>query len=1231
VPIAPPPAPPTRLVVVHGNRPETLRDLLVGFMAEHPLAPLQQEVVLVQSNGIGQWLRLALAAPRRPGDGQAPGLGIAAGLEFVLPARFLWRAYRAVLGAGAVPERSPFDREALVWRLMRLLPERIDRPEFQPLRHFLADDTDLRRRFQLAQRLADLFDQYQVYRADWLADWAGGHEVLRDGRGQRVALPPEQRWQPALWRALIADVGPQAADSHRAAVHEAFLRRAQAPGSDARPAGLPPRVLVFGISSLPEQSLQALAALSRWCEVVLTVHNPCQHHWADIVDGRELLRAQRHRQQRRPGFPLDLGDEALHLHAHPLLASWGRQGRDFIDLLDRCDAQAGSAAQGRTPTWRGRRIDLFEPGGRDTLLLQLQDDILELRPLAESTAHWPAVDPDRDQSIRFHVAHGPLREIEILHDRLLDLFDRHPDLQPRDVLVMVPEIDGYAPLVEAVFGLPARDDPRRIPFGLADRASRGVDPLARALEHLLALPRSRSPVSEVLDLLEVAAVRERFGLAADQLPTLARWIRQANIRWGLHGGQRAALGLGEADDPAPPHSWRFGLRRLLLGYASGEAPAWQGIEPCAEAAGLEAAALGPLVRLVEALELTWTELRDPTTVEGWCARFESLLARWFVPANTADAMTLERLRTALQDWLRDAAEAALDDALPLSVAAEHWLAQLDRPGLGQRFFAGTVTFATLMPMRSIPFRVVCLLGMNDGAYPRPRTPADFDLMATEHRPGDRARREDDRYLFLEAVLAARDHLHVSWVGRSAHDDRERPPSVLVGQLRDHLAAGWRLADARDPSAAEPAAGRSLLDALTQEHPLQPFSPRYFPAAPGDPVWFTYAREWRPDPAHGCAQGNSRGAAAPFAADEAIAHGAQPALMPLPERDEPLRLAELVDFLRSPVRSFYRGRLGVIHTERAALDDDEEPFIVEGLSRWALRTELVERQSRALRAGSDPDAARAAGLQACARRGDLPAGGAGEIAREELDAPLVALLDREREALARWPHNDTRTRTVRLVLDDGATRVILEDALDDIRRSTEGQAGRIVLESSALKPDKGPFRHDRLVGPWIHHLAAQLAAGPTHTEVLWPEGAIRLLPLAPEEAGAHLRRLLAAWREGMRRPLPLACRTAITWLDDPRTPPAHHVKVRTAYEGQADRRPDTDRAPPHELERDPGLRRSHPTYARLVASGEFETLARELLGPLVDAVKAALAAAQAADEAAPGADEASPASAVTRPA
>ena len=1351
-------------MLVHGNRPEALRDLLITWVRRYPLAPLETEVILAQSNGIAQWLKLALAADPVQGEG---GLGIAAALEISLPSRFLWRVYRAVLGGEAVPETSPFDKSRLVWRLMRLLPEVLTRPEYQPLARFLTVDTDRRKRFQLAERLADLYDQYQVYRADWLAAWATGADVLIDARGNRGPLPAEQRWQASLWRALLADLArdgqpvgkrerkavagtvtiqtpsPQpspargegaresaACATHassggrecdrllsidpsnagagdgagakglsyagRAAVHKAFLARAAAWPAGEQPPGLPRRLLVFGISSLPRQSLEVLAALGRWSQILLCVHNPCEHYWADIVADQDLLRAAHRRQRRRAGMPATFAPEHLHLHAHPLLAAWGKQGRDFIGLLDEHDDEEVRDHYAARFQAIGQRIDLFDPP-RDptevtTLLAQLQDDIRDLRPLAESRDRWPPVDPTRDFSLRFHVAHGPQREVEILHDQLLAAFNADCSLTPRDIIVMVPDIDAYAPHIQAVFGLVDRQDPRFIPFSLADQGRRATDPLLKALEALLALPQSRLAVSDLLDLLEVPALRRRFGITEDELPRLHRWVRGANIRWGLHAAQRASLELPEQPEAEARHTWRFGLRRMLLGYAVGqEAAAWRGIEPFDEIGGLDAVLLGPLTRFFEQLDATWRTLREPASVADWCARLRQLLADYFDAGDSdssEDAFTLLQLETALQDWQEAADAAGLTESLPLSIVGEHWLAQLDERGLSQRFFAGAVTFATLMPMRAIPFRLVCLLGMNDGDYPRQRQPLDFDLMGQDYRPGDRSRREDDRYLFLEALLSARERLHISWVGRSITDNGVRPPSVLVGQLRDHLAAGWRLASpgastdgqvlvsAGDtatetiPNALQAPNEKppSLLDALTQEHPLQPFSPRYFPSDPKASPWFTYAREWRPgiaafgSPGRVAVDGGRRESipgglataslrltppsattrpsplprnSAP-AEDAAIASdpdlAGQAPLPPL-AREEPFRLRDLADFLKAPVKAFFTQRLGVYFEVEDPAAEDQEPFALDHLQRWQLNDELIQLQARAVEAGEPLAMVRSARLEQIRRRGDLAPSGFGEALALELEEPMDKLFAQYREALARWPQPLAEEMEILFTPTPGAPGA-KPDAGPDIPpdlappRKTAGEA--YWLQPPAEAPAEAPTDASVPgIADWLGGLRAD-AAGHLGRVVLETSDLVKdrhyraekmirhwVAHLAGNLGEAPLTTLVLS-KVGKVELLPLPPEQArghlaelLHALDEGLRHPLP-LATRTAFAwlkgggeaGAARQTYEGGYNQQGEVETDPYLARVYPDFAALTADGTFTRLAETLYGPLLAALPAA---------------------------
>ncbi|MFN2286924.1 MAG: exodeoxyribonuclease V subunit gamma, partial [Chromatocurvus sp.] len=579
------------MIVLQSNRTEGLLELALGWLNRHPLHPLDRTVFLVQSNGIAQWLKTSFGELQ----GQ-PGRGICLGTDVMLPARFQWEAYRSVIeaveGPDQVPATSPYDKTRLRWRLLALLPTALGDPLFAPLARYLRDDDEQRKHYQLAQRLADLFDQYQVYRADWLNAWEAGRDILTLPGNREIILPEEQRWQPALWRMIGETLGEESASTHRGAVHHRFL--ASAARLEKRPPDLPPRIVVFGISSLPQQVLEVLTALSGVSEVILCLLNPCRHFWGEIIETRDVLRHY-HRQRRRRGMPenLHLNPESLHLHAHPLLAAWGKQGRDYLQLLaeyDSTDVQAMAALQ--------QPVDWFQSPPTDSLLGQLQDDILELRPLAETRENWPQVDPEQDGSIRFHSCHSPQRELEVLHDQLLAAFAATASLQPREIMVMVPEINDYAPYIDAVFGQFSREDARFVPYHVADQQQRHRQPMLVALEMLLSLPTLRFRASEILDLLDIPPLRERFGLSESDLPILQRWIRGANVRWGLDADQRSELDLPQHDDL---HSWRFGLERMLMGYAVGEAAEngddWAAIVPYDEVAGLDAALVGPLYRL----------------------------------------------------------------------------------------------------------------------------------------------------------------------------------------------------------------------------------------------------------------------------------------------------------------------------------------------------------------------------------------------------------------------------------------------------------------------------------------------------------------------------------------------------------------------------------------------------------------------------------------------------------
>jgi exodeoxyribonuclease V gamma subunit len=1095
-------SPGTGLAIVQSNRPEELRQLLIDHIRRHPLGPLEDEIILIQSGGIGRWLQLAMAED--PGDnGLGGGLGISASARFELPARFLWQAYRSVLGQENLPENSPFDADRLRWLVYRELDTAVEREGFEALRHYLAaDHEDPRRRFQLAGAIADLFDQYQFFRADWLEDWEAGNDSLQTGRGRHVDLPADQVWQPRLWRMLVQAAGDHGA-RHRGRLHREFLSALQS-GSGRFPE-LPRRISVFGISSLPHQVMEALAALARHSQVLICLHNPCRYYWGNLVEARDDYRAWSLRHRRKEVSPSKKSPDTEHnRHGNPLLASWGKQGRDFITLLDEMDEPD------QYRDWFADRIDLFDdaPKGEDASLLeQIQWGILEMDALPKAEQRRPIGDDER--SLKFTIAHSRQREVEILHDHLLAAFDEDDDLQPREIIVMVPDIDDYAPHIDAVFGNFAADEPdgrrdhRYIPYSIGDRNDRTRSGYLLAVERLLDLSSSRFTSAEVLDLLHVPALRRRFGIEEADLELIARWLEGAGIRWGLDATQRERLGLGEG---FALNSWDFGLKRMLLAYATGAGDPCTDIVPYDEIAPGTAEIAARLADLVDCLRFWWQQLQQPVSPETWVDRLRQLVDDFLSPKGSEDGMARYQFDQALDNLIEATGQAELDQPLPIEIVRDTLLAELDRNTVSKRFLAGRVNFSTLMPMRAIPFRMVCLLGMNDGDYPRTRKPVDFDLMEHYSRPGDRSRREDDRYLFLEALLSARQQLYISWKGRSVRDNSQAPPSVLVGQLRDHVAAGWRL---EPPLPAESGdkpkdPGEQLLEALTVEHPLQPFSRNYFRTDKGgrNAALFTYANEWR-----ALWQSNQ----------VEIAGDPQEHRLPTQWPEDNLGLNDLVAFLRQPADFFLDRRLRVRPTNRSNIGPPpvDEPFALDELQRWQLTGELLDHLMHAEDVESLEDFLEEL-IERIRLEGRLPLAAFGELAEDKLLENALVLGERYFSIRDTYPfpvNPKWASFRVQVQLEDSASpcEVFFEDWLGGLHTSSRGQHARIVITPSkiadAKKATRANARWEHLARYWPDHLVACALGLESTTILIGRDSEARFEPIPAEQAQEELEALV----------------------------------------------------------------------------------------------------------------------------
>lgn len=797
------------------NHYEHLQAGLVARLAARRGDPFAPDELIVPSAAVRRALTLALA------DAQ----GVATNLRFGYLAQWLWQQIGRVVPG--VPEASPFDPATLTWRVHAALGDAAWVGAQPRLAAYLRE-ADAVMRHALAARIAQLFEQYVTYRPDGLALWqaqSSGAIAGRAGSGSGLTQPwpadhPDAAWQASLWRRLVDELalgdGPSPAERFVAALDAA---------SDAQLAawGLPSQLHVVAPVAVPPLHLRLLERLARRIDVDVHVLNPCREYWFELVDRRRLSHLRAH------------GRAEGHEVGHRLLAGWGRQAQALIDTLVDIggDAVEDEAA-------------FVEPDDA-TLLGWLQRSILDLAEPRAASFTPRAHEGKSDRSLELHVCHSLTRELEVLQDRLLGLFAADPTLRPSDVLVALPDLEAAAPLVDAVFGTAPPE--RRLPYAITGRAARHAAAPARAFVALLELVASRMTARDVHGLLQQPIVARRCGLDDEALQRIHEWMLDADLRWGLDAPHRAALGL-----PADArHTLREGLGRLFLGHLlpEGAAEPFGTLLPCGDAEGSEALWLGAFWRYAEALGRLQAAVAAPRVPAQWVALLagavDDFLAVGHGGIGGGDADEREELQalhatiaTLADDMARGGAG---ETPLPFAVVRAALLERLDEGGRGG-VPTGAITFASMAALRGLPFRVVAVLGLNDGEFPGAARAAEFDLMAAAPRRGDRQRRHDERNLFLDLLLAAREHLHLSHTGRSVRDNAPLPPSVLVAELLDLLVPATAAVAAPQP--ADPQALAEALAAarrrLVVEHPLQPFSIEAFDAG-GDPRRRSHHREF----------------------------------------------------------------------------------------------------------------------------------------------------------------------------------------------------------------------------------------------------------------------------------------------------------------------------------------------------------------------------------------------------
>ncbi|TCC46152.1 exodeoxyribonuclease V subunit gamma [Kribbella pittospori] len=1027
------------LYLHRAERTDVLARGLGDLLAEPPADPFAEELVVVPARGVERWLSQRLS--HRLGAAPAGGDGVCAGIRFSSPRSVV----SAVLGLG---DDDPWAAEAMAWPLLAVLDESLDEVWCEPVaRHLGHFDTgteaELRhgRRYAVAARLARLFAAYAVQRPTLLADWTEGRDT--DGRG--AAVDDDLAWQPELWRRLSDRIdAPPPNARHTATLTE--LRD--------RPTSfdLPERLSLFGHTRLPITEVELLSALAEHRDVHLWLPHPSGALW-------ERLKAA----------GTTAGDRSLdksHQEAdHPLLAMLGRDSRELQLTL----ATAAAVDDHSAP-----------PAAPDTLLGWLQQD---LRDNTVSPAGRRMAADDR--SVQVHACHGAARQVDVLRDVLLGMLQADPTLEPRDILVMCPDIETYAPLITARFGLgdlggnshPAH----RLRVQLADRSLTQTNPLLGIASQLLDLAGSRATASQVLDLAQAEPVRRRFRFTDDDLDTITAWVRESGIRWAFDRTDRRQFGLAEY----PQNTWRFGVDRVVSGVTmSADAHAWIDTAlPLDDVGSARIDLAGRFAEYVDRLQLIASRLDGARPLAEWLDTLHAGIEQ-LTRVGPDDTWQTGQVQREFAGVEADAGSLA-GTALRLPDVRALLSAHLTGRPTRASFRTGTLTVCTMVPMRSVPHRVVCLLGLDDGVFPRFGLADGDDVLARCPVTGERDVRSEDRQLMLDAILAATESLVITYTGANEYSGQPRPPAVPLGEFLDAL-DGCTESEVRD--------------AVLIRHPLQPFDGKNLePGRLGRPGPFTF------DPAAllaGRAAAGSRPPRPEFLAGP----------LSVPAADD-VGLAELLAFFRDPVKGFFRALDLTLPWEVDGVSD-AMPVEIDNLEKWS----VGDRMLRDMLAGIHPDAA----LNAEWRRGTLPPGRLGWRTATEIRDAARGL------AVGAHPHRQGSPRAFDVDVDLGNGR--------RLTGTVPGLYGYRLVPVSYSRLDA-----KQLLSAWVQLLALS-ADDEDHNWTSLVIGraarghapAVRLFGPVGAEAGALLADLVAIYDAGRREPLPLPLKTSYAWYQARRT-------------------------------------------------------------------------------------------------
>ncbi len=826
---------------------------LASNIESSPLELYQKEVIVVQTDGMSSWISLKLAENNK----------VFSNFDFLSPNKLLFELFRIA----GIYNSGIYDTNNLKWIIFDILDEQEFKSRFYQV--YLYFQNDKIKQLQLATKIADLYDQYVIYRPDYIRLW-------NENKSPEIKtyLANHEKWQKWIWQKIKEKIGDKAID--KVQMRDALIKKFDDENFISKVKSKFPRISLFGFSLFTLFHIEVfMSALKELVDVDFYLTNPSpEDYWFKDIKDKTRVKIEKSSGISTEELKLAVGNQ--------LLMNQGRTAKDLYNMLFDIDEIFNIMDN----------ESYVNPPVKDSLLHTIQNEVYYNIPNVNRD-----IIPEKllnDGSITIASNYTEVREVENLYSYLLKQIEEN-NYKLKDIIVQTSDIDLYTPIIKAVF-----DNAKvKIPYSIADRSYAGNDNLIGVLKQLLSLQKDEFSSEDILQLLDFGAIRRKFDIS--NIRTIRILVKMANIRHGINGSPQ---------NDTVFVSWKYGLERILLGYAMKTDSLITlpnrdyEILPLEIAEGDFAKEGLKLKSFVDTLIHFVNKRSRPKFIAEWREYIIDFINQILeISDDSINDLNYIFDKLSFSDEIID----ILDEKISYEVFSNAFIDSLYSNNRSSRFISGKITFCSMIPMRSIPYKVVAVLGLNVKTFPRKQTDISFDLIRFEHRKGDRNLKETDKYLFFETLLSAKEKLYLSYIGINIKDNSDLPPSPVLDELIDYIS----LKSEVDISSSN----------VILRHAIDNYDTKYYSDL--DSKYYTY-----------------------------LAYGYSKDSVNLEKKSENKSIAPIkyIDFtglrkfIENPVKWYFTKSLNINYYENSILLPETEIFELDRLEKYKLKSEIIKNKN-----------------------------------------------------------------------------------------------------------------------------------------------------------------------------------------------------------------------------------------------------------------------------------------------